>query len=314
MTSPAVPLAQYRFTLRALEPICLPDYSGSAWRGVFGHALKDLACVTKQKTCSSCQLYRGCVYSYLFETPPPLGSEKMANGSAAPHPYILVPSDAKVLQVGETYALGLTLFGRANRHLDYVIYALNKAGERGIGRDHGRFELHTVAQKSADGSHQIIYKKGESVRSQPLFERDVPALPDAVTITLHTPLRLRSKGKNVRPEGFLFRQFFSSLLRRFSLLRYFHSDAPLRGDVVQLAALAHSVTLLEADLRWHEWRRYSSRQKNVIPMGGIVGSFCIKTSQLAPLWPYLWLGQQMHTGKGSSMGLGRYSLMLEAKK
>jgi hypothetical protein len=48
----------------------LPDYSGAAWRGVFGHALKQLVCVTRERNCLDCLLYRSCVYPYIFEAPP----------------------------------------------------------------------------------------------------------------------------------------------------------------------------------------------------------------------------------------------------
>ncbi|MDQ7017104.1 MAG: CRISPR system precrRNA processing endoribonuclease RAMP protein Cas6 [Gammaproteobacteria bacterium] len=310
LSEPTLPLAQYRVTLRALERICLPDYSGSAWRGVLGHALKRLACVTKQKNCADCLLYRGCVYSYLFETPPPLNSEKMRNYVAAPHPYLLVPNETKEIQVNEAYCLELTLFGHGNRHLAYLIQTLKMAGERGIGRNNGRFQLCSVEQRVAADEHQCIYTEGQALQPLPLFCAPLPKPPERVTVRLHTPLRLRSEGKNIRPERFEFGHFFSSLLRRLSLLSYFHSDEPLETDFVRLNALAQSVRLLAPELRWQEWRRYSNRQRCFIPMGGIVGSFELHSSELALLWPYLWLGQKTHTGKGSSMGLGRYSLSL----
>ena len=85
-----LPLAHYRFRLRAQEPIYLPKYSGSAWRGVFGNSLKKLVCVTREPQCEPCLLYRNCIYSYLFETPPDPEAGKLRKYNAAPHPFVLI--------------------------------------------------------------------------------------------------------------------------------------------------------------------------------------------------------------------------------
>jgi len=306
----SLPIGQYQLCLTALEPIQFADYSGSAWRGIFGHSLKKIACVTRNTECPDCMLYRSCVYSYLFETPPPLNSAKLSRYPAAPHPYLLIPAAKTRLQKGEECRLGLTLFGHGNRHLAYVIHALKQAVDKGIGRESQRLQLDSVQQLGADG-WQEIYTVGGALQPQPLWLRSVPAVPTSVTVTLHTPLRLRLEGKNIRPEALRFTHFFSSLLRRFSLLSYFHSDEALEVDFRALKKQAESVQFEALELRWQEWHRYSNRQRCLVPMGGVVGEFQINSSELAPLWPYLWLGQWLHTGKGSSMGLGRYSLAFD---
>ena len=43
-------------------------------------------------------------------------------------------------------------------------------------------------------------------------------------------------------------------------------------------------------------------------MGGLTGWFEVEGPGLEPFWPYLWLGQWTHAGRGCSMGLGRYVL------
>ena len=45
-------------------------------------------------------------------------------------------------------------------------------------------------------------------------------------------------------------------------------------------------------------------------MGGLVGEFELSDIGLKPFWPYLWLGQWTHSGKGTVMGLGRYRLLI----
>ena len=63
--------AQFKFLLKAVDCISLPVYKGSTFRGAFGHAFKKVVCVTREKICGTCLLKNRCVYSYVFETPPP---------------------------------------------------------------------------------------------------------------------------------------------------------------------------------------------------------------------------------------------------
>ena len=53
------PAARYRLEFTTERPIHLPEYAGSALRGAFGHALKHIACVTRERDCANCALYQG---------------------------------------------------------------------------------------------------------------------------------------------------------------------------------------------------------------------------------------------------------------
>src|SRR5438874_1253202 len=89
-----LPVGCYRFLFEQ-DPQCeLVGYSGSAWRGAFGHALKRLVCITRERHCPNCLLYYGCIYPYIFETPPPPNTAKMRRYNVAPHPFLLEPPDA----------------------------------------------------------------------------------------------------------------------------------------------------------------------------------------------------------------------------
>lgn len=43
-------------------------------------------------------------------------------------------------------------------------------------------------------------------------------------------------------------------------------------------------------------------------LGGLLGTVVFESRDLAPFWPYLWLGQWTHAGKNTSMGLGKYQV------
>jgi hypothetical protein len=55
---------------------------------------------------------------------------------------------------------------------------------------------------------------------------EIPPAPETLRISFQTPLRLKGNDQPVSAEGFTFGAFFSNLLRRISLLSYFHTDTP----------------------------------------------------------------------------------------
>ncbi|MEW6569861.1 MAG: hypothetical protein AB1390_01600 [Nitrospirota bacterium] len=108
----------FRFGSTALEPLILPVYKGSTFRGGFGYAFKRVVCAIRNKECSDCLLKEKCVYSYVFETPTPSDTRIMRKYRAAPHPFIIEPPPEKRrgYKPGDEVQFGLTLIGRA---IDY---------------------------------------------------------------------------------------------------------------------------------------------------------------------------------------------------
>jgi hypothetical protein len=306
--TPILPLTLLECRFELDEPPRLPAFPGSAWRGVFGHALKRAVCVVRHTDCGACLLYRSCVYPYIFETPPPPDAGKMRRYSAVPHPFAL---RVEPRQSGLEYHLGVTLFGRAERHLPYVVHALSEAGRLGLGRDHQPFRLIDVQQARETGGDEWlgIYAPGQPLQGYPATSPTIVPCPDRVQIRLLSPLRLRTRDRLATPATFRFSDLFGHLLRRISLLTYFHTDTPLEIDFAALTRAAAEVPILEPRLRWYDWTRYSSRQETTMDMGGLVGSFDLPGEFLAPFWPYLWLGQFAQVGKGTTMGLGRYEIL-----
>ncbi len=318
---PELPVGRYRLRFRAAEPVRLPDYAGSTWRGAFGGALKRLACVTGEPQCGGGLLCRACVYSYLFETPPDPAAGKLRKYPAAPHPFVLAPTAPTAPAAGRgVLAPGaeVALFGHGNRYLPYAVHALNQAAQRGVGAGSGRLELTGVEQAGAgeaemggagDGHWTLIFAPDRELVPLAPQLPTLPSCPEELTLAFDTPLRLKGRGRFVGPEAFEFGDLFSNLLRRVSLLTAFHTDTPLETDFAGLTQAARELRCGSRALRWHDWARWSSRQEARVPMGGLLGQATLTGAGLAPFWPYLWLGQWTHAGKGTSMGLGRYRVV-----
>jgi hypothetical protein len=253
-------------------------------------------------------LQQSCAYSLIFETPAPPDAAKMRRYQRIPHPFALrtQPSGEPG---GGNYSLGVNLFGHANRQLPFVLHALRRAGEKGIGRMRQPFLLQRLEQRDAQGAWQVVYDAdGGGLRPCPPIVPTIPLPPEQVTVRWQTPFRGKTEGNLVTPERFRFHHFFGPLLRRISMLTTFFTDTPLETDFAGLTRRARELEVTESTLYWREFTRYSSRQKAVMQMGGLLGAFNVSLVGLEAFWPYLWLGQWTHAGKAASMGLGRYEI------
>ncbi len=306
---PRIRIGDYRFVFTAEKSLPETYYEGSAWRGAFGHALKRTVCVIRKTRCEDCPLFTSCCYARIFETPSPPGTMKMRKYNSVPHPFVICPL-ANTKNKGGEYTLQVRLFGNTIQDLAYVVYAMSQAGSNGVANT--RFELKRVEQYPASTvkEPQVIFSNQEGNPLQPLpgFETHIPELPKKIRIRFYTPFRVKKDGKLVSPEAFTFHNLFSPLLRRHSMLMYFHEEMELDVPFKELTTEAHHIEITQRNLRWFDWARRSSRQNSVIRMGGIVGDFVLETKKLEPYWPFLWLGQWTHVGKGTVMGLGNYNI------
>ena len=310
---PLMKLERYRLRFRERTPRGQPSrqllragYLGSAWRGAFGHALKQTVCVTGLADCGACALLDSCPYPSIFESRTPPDAKKLKRYPHTPNPYILEPADHGYDLDGETVNLGVTLFGRANGQIPHIIEALKLAGRGGLTARRVQLDLLEVqAERPERGNDwQAAHDLSNGLGATPCIL--APPVPSAIKILLISPLRIRRNERLVGASAFDFRAFAGNLLRRLSLLTNFFGDAPWEADFAGLLRQAESIPVANSDLSWREGSRHSSRQGGKIPLGGLTGAFELESSKLALFWPYIWLGQWTHIGKGCTMGLGRY--------
>jgi len=306
----------FRFRIRALEDLSLPEYKGATFRGGFGQALKGVTCALKRQDCGACLLRDRCVYVYLFETPPPVDAAMMRLYPAAPHPFVLEPPETKAHHIprGEALEFGLVLVGRALELLPYFVYAFISLGERGLGREQGTFALEAVFSEDADETRMVYdiatqkLQVGDCRMTSEHLTRRCEVLSYAPRLVLEflTPTRIKWDGHLLdMPE---FHHLIRALLRRLSSLSYFHCGQRLELDYKEWVALAQGVQTVEKELIWHDWERYSTRQKQRMTLGGFMGRIAFE-GFFQDFLPLLALGEILHVGKGTTFGLGRYRLL-----
>ncbi|MFH1963128.1 MAG: CRISPR system precrRNA processing endoribonuclease RAMP protein Cas6 [bacterium] len=309
-------LARFEFTLAAGEDLRLPLYLGSTLRGGFGTAFKRVVCALKDRSCHECILKEKCVYSYVFETPPPANTTVMRKYESSPHPFVIEPPQEshQGYNTGDTITFNLILVGKAIDYLPYFIYTFEEFGRIGIGKGRGSFELQDV---SCEGK-SIYNSKGKilhSVEPSTLnLKSEIVNLnthdPQSLTLNFLTPCRVIYNGYLTK--DLEFHILVRNLLRRIALLSYFHcncdtSQIDFRG-IIEQAEQIKVESYDRATLRWYDWERYSARQDTRMKMGGFVGKITFE-GDIEPFMPLIRAGEVLHVGKGTSFGLGRYGIM-----
>lgn len=302
--TPVVPVLPIQLGFRGPSEPTLPAYTGGLWRSALGQRMRRRACITGAPTCKDCSVGKHCGYGDQFETPPTAGRGQLsARYPEPPHPYVLSPHRAQDEgDNGRRYTLDLILIGRAANYLPDWLAVTRSVELDGVTLSRESLALCPPRQ----GADPEAVTPAQLLDAKPQLPA-TPAPPQRARLRVRHPLRLRRRNKYLGPDHFDFPTFFNTLTRRASMLyEVEHCQSP-REDFRQLAAQAQRVVVEVVDLSWFEWSRYSARQRRRIPMDGVVGSITI-SGDLAPVWPWLWLGQWLHVGKGAVMGLGRYRL------
>ena len=331
-------ISNFLFTIVPKEPLILPAYKGSTFRGGFGYAFKRVVCAIRDKECPDCLLKEKCIYSYVFETPPPSDTKIMRKYKAAPHPFVIEPPPEKRrgYKPGDEINFGLTLIGRAIDYLPYFIYTFDELGKLGIGKGKAKYDLKTVGAvprgcpsdvlhgPSAIGKERIIYdSETKTLKSFEVASLDVgiPTFPRSdgyaeakekedeggfLKLTFFTPTRILYDGSLTL--DLEFHILIRNLLRRLSLVYYFHCNGDSsEWDFKGMIEKAKEVRVKEKKLRWYDWERYSGRQETMVKMGGFVGEITFE-GNIESFLPLIKAGEVLHVGKGTGFGLGKYEI------
>jgi CRISPR-associated endoribonuclease Cas6 len=311
-------LARFIFTAKAITTLKLPQYKGSTFRGGFGQNLKRTVCINKDDECSQCILHQNCIYTYIFETKQPGGSKSHNNFADIPHPFILIPphTSKEFFNSGDTFSFELTLFGNAIDYLPYFIFVFYQLGKNGIGSNRGKFSIQSVKNELLGNEIEVYDSQAKAISGaiqvyssdnfNHLYNNIIKANPDEIRIKLITPLRIKTDGK--LRNDFTFFDFLKTLLNRLYFLSYFHCGNKSERQHRELLEMSKDINISDKVLVWHDWIRYSARQQTKMKMGGLLGEFTLK-GELATFLPFLKVGEFIHLGKATTMGLGRYQII-----
>ncbi len=306
-----LPVVRYRMVFRMHGALRLPDFAGSLLRGQFGAALRRSACMTGAPACGPCPLRQTCPFPQIFDTPPP-SHHRLQRFSQVPNPYVIEPPPigTRSIDAGACLSFSVVLVGRARERFPLVLYAFQRAFERGLSDARVSGSLEQVDLDGPEGWVDVFDAVRGRVREHDAT-LEVPALPavERLTLDLCTPLRLQRNGHPLPPAELKPRDLIVALLRRALLLLELHADLRLPDSDAYAVSVASDGGALagEGSLRWHDWTRYSSRQRQEMTLGGALGTWTFQGA-MGRVLPLLWLGQWLHVGKNATMGMGAYTL------
>jgi hypothetical protein len=339
-----------RFVTEVQTTIELNEHQGSAIRGSLFHALRNQFCnYRRARECAACPLVTTCPVAILVSTlkpggrrgrdvprpytvqPPLLVSAGQPPAASRGHPLDL-PDGHTVFRYrpGEQLEFGLTLYAQALQLFPYVVLAVHRWEQGGIGRkvEENGWRRGTLVVREAwaenplTGDKQPVMQSDENlvqVPDVPITHRQVCRWADArrpppgspVTIRLLTPARLIRRGHLLKPDTFHFQPLFQRLMERLEALSRHFSDTPLVFDDPKgLIEAAGRVRLVDNRLLWEELHSYSTRRRATSPTSGLVGSAGLEADDWAPFWPWLVWGQFVHVGKDAVKGNGWYRICL----
>jgi len=318
-------IGRFEFIVKPKDKLYLPIYKGSTLRGGFGHSLRRVICVTKGKECKDCLLKQKCIYSSIFETPPPKNTTKLRKYPYAPHPFVIEPplEEKREYKEDNEFSFNLILIGKAIDYLPYFIFAFDKLGELGLGRGKGKYLLKEVRSinGNSNSAHPIYTGEDKILKDSYSLISGKDILEECkkyyhkreLTLNFVTPARLKYQEHFIK--NLEFHILIRNLLRRISLLSYFHCDKELQIDFKGLIEKAKRVKKEDSNLNWYDWQRYSARQKAKMLLGGFIGKVTFAFDGVEPeqFLPLILLGKYIHVGKGTGFGLGKYEISKEKK-
>jgi|GEM_PF-3342233 len=255
----------------------LPPFKGSLLHGWLGQAL---------------QQYSGDLYHLLFEQ----------HDGSHPKPYsITVGADQKTQwQAGELYEFGLTLFGDAAQVADAVVEALNQFPSKAADGE-ADFAVCSVSSmlpngRMLHGNHPYSLAEGVTTNL------GMPA--EAITLSFLTPARYKLRGnicRHIPDIQFIAQQ---GARRLVDLATYWAMDEPELLALITKQIPRGFVNRVVDNSYYEDWLRFSHKSRRLLPFGGIKGQIAYE-GDLAPLLPYLLVGEQLQTGGKTTFGLGQ---------
>lgn len=285
----------------------LPKYSGSILRSAFGMALRQISCITGHSTCCECQFISNCAYSKIIESE---SHARAKNQSLSLAPYVIEPEIfvQPPISSNKKFRFHFILMGSALKHLPLVVFAWQRVLAFGVGKNRITGELVKI-YRSVNGSEDLcIWKAGQTriVPHELTTNLNIPAEKDDILLYFDTPLRLQRKGKILGTREVSPADLLAGCLRRFQAVAAWSEEKIDAQKVHELTERAKSL-VSQSELKYVNFSRYSSRQKQKMDLPGLVGYWRIQ-GNLKPFLPALYLCEIVHIGKNTSIGLGKYMI------
>lgn len=316
------PVSRWSFTLEFRSSVRLPAHHGSMLRGALGHQLKALHCQCPEAN-NKIHL-SGCLYAAIFEQ---TNIMDLPGVSEAPPAFVFAPLKPQVLADKDTpevqpahvsqaaitgqhafssssqpeplkrstllFRGAVTLMGEAHQQPEVFFLALRMAAAHGLGTPPSLARLENVRPEA-----WIVPEQCD----------------DGLRLTFQSPFYIKQRQKGypssfrLQADAIRLRDVVVALHRRLSLLEQVYGlPGPSPNDLASWLLWAENAKA-EYDLHDEQFARRSNRQQQKMSLSGLLGNIQIKTAPPPDLWRALHLGEWLHIGGKTGLGLGGYRL------
>jgi len=251
------------------------DFIGFMLRGALGYSLKKVTCINPSFVCDKCFAATNCLYYSFYE-------EKNVY-----HKFRFeFPPKSDLLE------FSLYLYENELEKLPYLISAIYKMlHENGLGKERIKpkeFFFYVNDKMIYDGKNFQVPKNYVNRFNVEEYHKDM-------VLNLQSPLRLKKDNRLVGVKEFAIDSLLNSIYQRY---------LQLTGKQSSKLCFIPNYEIDNIDLRWKQLTRYSSRQKTLMKMDGLIGKIVLKNVDKES-YKLLKLGEIIGAGKQTVMGLGK---------
>ena len=308
------------FILRATTLIHLGPQAGAQIRGALWAALRQFACSAPtiqgdpdhSQHCPMCRLMA-------------LETDEGMRGVNPPRPFAVRPPLAarvgsdQLFYPGDTFTVGINLFGDVVTLFPYICQAFYRMGDIGIGYGRGRFSLECIEAIDPFGEQTVDLLQQRRIVAAPglpVTEEKIRAVASVLSserlaVRFLTPAYIVHQGqRQTKP---VFETIIARLLERCQGMDLHYTDQPTeqstwRENYLSLTEQARAVRLVEDHTRWIEVQSGSRRTNGRNSISGFAGDVTFE-GDLAPFREWLLWGQSLHVGKNVVKGNGWYEVV-----
>ncbi|MGQ9462800.1 MAG: CRISPR system precrRNA processing endoribonuclease RAMP protein Cas6 [Candidatus Fervidibacter sp.] len=212
---------------------------------------------------------------------------------------------------GDLFAFGLTVWQNAESFLPYLVIAVQRTLESGIGKGLKANLERVVAENGGRG--QVVFRSGEGILSAGLPSTSVDEIlstnlphTNQLTVRFVTPVRIDIGGKLQNPMTYF--SLVKSANERGRALFWAYEKTEPPWDGKELVRTAGKVETVKSNQQWLDLTRFSRRQGERLKIGGIVGWATFEGEGIEKFLPSLRLMEFAHVGKLTTMGLGQIAI------
>lgn len=280
----------------------------------YAAACRSLSCHWPERVCETCSRHEGCAWYLVFGQKLSSDPSALKRHQKPPLPFAFTFPEVEPLSgMHRDFECGLVVIGQAISQLNMLLKGF---AELLSGRSFPvPAEIIRIESRDYQGSVPCAAEDQRNVRPGDLVPANlVPAnlviastegllesrswIGSNLHLRLLSPLRMLEDG--VVASRFEFSRFARSVMRRVSSMAYYYGENEFDCDFKELSRLVKDVVCTD----YH----FSTADAKNRKLTGIIGSGTF-SGEFSLLMPFLVIGSYIHTGKGSSFGMGAYELI-----